>query len=307
MKKVKVSRLFIAVCILCTFTLTLMGCTKQDMKECPSEIVVDVRIVGVEGEDITDQGAIKDLSLYVFDNNRLFLKQLDTHVGESLQLYFPDQDTIHVVSWGNLSQERLQLPSLVVGTPMHEAVILLKDSSQHTAGTKAIVSRSIAMIPDDLFYSSDEISLKTGVQTSYVVKMSRTVSSMAITIRNLQSYANRYDENYSLVVRETYNGIDFYGRLTGDKVGYIPTTFFNDKKELTPPVFHLLPSHEEGVIEIDIYHEDELITTVKNDNNGQPLKAPRGQTLNVEVDFKSTVSVVVSVTPWGVIEIPKEY
>lgn len=291
--------------------LLLCGCTKQTTDECADEVQVDVHVVDVEGEDITDQGVIENLSLFVFDHDKLFLRRLDTRIGESLRLYFPDQDLIHVVSWGNLSATCMELTELTPGVPMHQAMVRLKDHPlpQNTTiqgGTRA-QTRGIAMTPDDLFYSYDEISLRTGAQTSYTLQMTRSVAAMSITMRNLQSYANRYDDNYSLVVRETYNAIDFYGRLTGDKVGYVPATSFNDKKELTAPLFNLLPSHAEGVIEIDIYHGEELITTVKNDNDGQTLKALQGKVLNVLVDFRMNVSVTVSVTPWGVTEIPKDF
>lgn len=305
MKIITINRLPTLVCMLLFGGLLLAGCTKSTTGKCPDEIEVDINVVDVEGEDITDQGVIEKLSLFVFDNNKLFIKQLETRVGESLRLYFPDQDLIHVVSWGNLNGNSVQLTELKPGTPMHEAMVSLLENPlpQH----KANATRGIAIPPTDLFYSYNEISLRTGAQASYTLRLNRMVSAMNITMRNLQSYANRYDDNYSLVVRETYNAIDFYGRLTGDKVGYVPATSFNDKKELTAPLFNLLPSHAEGVIEIDIYHGDELITTVKNDNKGQPLKALQGKVLNVLVDFRMNVSVTVSVTSWGVTEIPKEF
>lgn len=305
MKIRTINRLPTLAAILCTLLLLMMGCTKEATYECPDEVDVEIKIVDVEGEDITDGGVIETLSLYVFDHDKLFLRQLDTRIGESLRIYFPDQDLIHVVSWGNLNENHVKMTELKPGTPMHEAVVSLLDNPLQQ--NKAPATRGIAIPPDDLFYSYDEISLKTGSQTSYTLRMTRSVAAMSITMRNLQSYANRYDENYALVVRETYNAIDFYGRLTGDKVGYVPTTSFNDKNELTAPLFNLLPSHAEGVIEIDIYHGNQLITTVKNDNNGQTLRALQGKVLNVLVDFRMNVSVAVSLTPWGVTEIPKEF
>lgn len=288
----------------------LCGCTKQNLSECPEEVAIYIQPVDVEGGEITEDGVLQSLSLFVFDKDKLFLQRLDAHVGEPLRIYFPDQDQLHVVSWGNLSEKRMEIPPMTKGTPMHESFIRLLENVQPQGGkvqVKSPTTRSIALTPDDLFYSYDEISLKTGVQTSYKLKINRSVSAMAITMRNLQGYANRYDENYSLVVRDTYNAIDFYGRLTGSKVGYIPTAAFNDKKELMAPLFNLLPSHAEGVIEIDIYHGDELITTVKNDSQGQPLKAEVGKTLNVLVDFRLQVTVEVSTTPWGITHIWKEY
>lgn len=305
MKIITINRLPTLVCMLLFGGLVLVGCTKQVTVECPDEIEVEIHVVDVEGEDITDQGVIEKLSLFVFDSNKLFIKQLEARIDESLRLYFPDQDLIYLVSWGNLNGNNVQLTELKSGTPMHEAMVILLENPlpQH----KSNATRGIAIPPADLFYSYDEISLKTGAQTSYTLQMNRMVSAMSITMRNLQSYANRYDDNYALVVRETFNAIDFYGRLTGDKVGYVPTSAFNENKELIAPLFNLFPSHAEGVVEIDIYHGNELITTVKNDNNSQPLKALQGKVLNVLIDFRKNVSVTVSLTPWGVTEIPKEF
>lgn len=61
------------------------------------------------------------------------------------------------------------------------------------------------------------------------------------------------------------------------------------------------------MIEIDIYHDGSLVTTVKNDSDGRPLRALRGQVLNVLVDFRLQVDVIVSLTPWGETQVWKEF
>lgn len=292
--------------ILFSLFLFLGGCTKLDLSHCPDQVNVSVVAVGEDGEEITDPDVVRDLSLYVFDKDKRFLEQLRTYIGEPLQIYYPDQDELYVVSWGNLDGGTVELPPLTRGTPMHEAYIRLLDAPQEQR-SKAPATRSIAMSPSDLFYSCDEIYLKTGTTTTYKLVMNRKVSAMAVTIRNLQSYANRYDDDYSLVVRDTYNTLDFYAQLRGDKVGYAPAAAFNQKKELIAPLFNLLPSHAEGVVEIDVYHGDELITTVKNDSQGQPFKAEAGKVLNVLVDFRLNVTVEVSTTPWGTTHIWKDF
>lgn len=300
------NRLSLLAGMLCLLSALLTGCTKQSLSECPEKVEADVRVLNAEGEDITEEGAIWDLSLYVFDKDRLFLERLGAQIGISIPLYFPDQETLHVISWGNLTGEGALLPELAKGTPMHEAVIRLLDNPVAERSSQR-VTRSIARCPDDLFYSSEEIAVKTGSPTHYIIRMKPSVSSMAVTMRNLQSYSNRYDENFSLMVRETYNAIDFNARLTGKKVGYVPLSSFNDKKELTTPLFNLLPSQSEGMIEIDIYHENELITTVKRDSEGKPLKTQTGRVLNVLVDFQVNTEVEVSVTPWKQTHIWKDF
>ena len=286
------------------FFFLFAACTAEERSDCPQPVELSLQVVDVAGDDITEEGAVETLSLYIFDNGQRFLKSLETRVGESLSLYFPDQDTLHVVSWGNLSSEHQQLPQLAAGTPMSEAIIRLIETSPPG---RATTTRSTVDSPDDLFYSYDVISLQSGTETSHKLQMNRTVGSMAVTLRNLQSYANRYDEHYSLLVRETYDAIDFYGRLTGNKAAYRPTAAFNEQQELVAPLFNLLPSHAEGNIEIDVYHQNDLITTVKNDSDGRPLRVLRGQVLNVLVDFKREASVEVSITPWGETQVWKEF
>lgn len=283
----------------------LEGCTKQNYAGCPEEVELRVRVMDTDGTDITDEGCVRDVTLYVFDKDERFLKQFNAKVGKPLQLYFPDQETLHVISWGNLTGERACLPELTTGTSIHEAKICLLNAPR--TESKATAMRSVAISPDDLFYAYNKIPLNYEFQTSFTVRLNRSVSSIAVTMRNLQSYANRYDENYSLVVRETHNTIDFYTRLSGEKVGYVSASSFNDKKELIGHPTNLLPSLAEDAIEIDVYHDRQLITTVKKDSQGRSLKTEKGKLLNVLVDFRLNVEVEVSITPWGEVQIWKDY
>ena len=298
--RIKTSRLWFVAMMLC-FWNSFSGCTKQAVMECPQEVELHVQAVNAENEDITDEGVVKGVSFYLFDKDKLFLKRVDVPVNKPLRLYFPDEEFLHVVSWGNLTENRAELPQLAKGTPMHQAVVHLL--SAPTFRHKSSEAHALALTPDDLFYSYDEISLKSGSQTRHTVRMHRTVSAMTVTLRNLQSYANRYDENYSLVVRETYNTIDFLSRLIGEKVGYMPPSSFNKKKELIAPLFNMLPSHTGDGIAIDVYHDRQLITTIKKDSQGNPLRTQTGKVLNVLIDFKLQVNVEVSIPPWGTIHI----
>lgn len=281
------------------------GCTKQNYAGCPEEVELRVRVVDTEGEDITDAGCVRGVTLYVFDKDERFLTQLSAEVDKPLRLYFPNQESLHVISWGNLTGERAHLPVLTAGTSIHEAKICLLNAPR-TEG-KAAGACPVAISPDDLFYAYNEMPLNDESQTTFTVRLNRSVSSIAVTMRNLQSYANRYDENYSLVVRETHNTIDFYTRLAGDKVGYMPASSFNDRKELIAQPINLLPSLAEDAIEIDVYHDGQLITTVKKDSQGRFLKTEKGKLLNVLVDFRLNVEVEVSTTPWGTVQIWKDY
>lgn len=301
----KTGRLLLLAGMFSVVSVIMGGCTKQSYAGCPEEVELRIRVVDTEGEDITNEGCVRGVMLYVFDEDKRFLKLLNVEVDKPLRLYFPDQETLHVISWGNLTGERAHLPALTTGASIHEAMIRLLNAPR-TEG-KAVGTRPIAISPDDLFYAYNEIPLIDKSQTTFTVRLSRSVSAIAVTMRNLQSYANRYDDNYSLVVRETHNTIDFFTRLSGDKVGYVPASSFNEKKELIAHPINLLPSLAEDAIEIDVYHDRQLITTVKKDSQGRFLKTEKGKLLNVLVDFRLNVEVEVSVTPWGVVQVWKEY
>lgn len=301
----KTGRLLLLAGMFSVVSVIMGGCTKQSYAGCPEEVELRIRVADTEGEDITNEGCVRGVMLYVFDEDKRFLKLLNAEVDKPLRLYFPDQETLHVISWGNLTGERAHLPALTTGASIHEAMIRLLNAPR-TEG-KAVGTRPIAISPDDLFYAYNEIPLIDKSQTTFTMRLSRSVSSIAVTMRNLQSYANRYDDNYSLVVRETHNTIDFFTRLSGDKVGYVPASSFNEKKELIAHPINLLPSLAEDAIEIDVYHDGQLITTVKKDSQGRFLKTEKGKLLNVLVDFRLNVEVEVSVTPWGVVQVWKEY
>lgn len=304
MKRVKINYPSLFWVTLAAATLW-SGCTKQSLTECTKELVFKVVAVDEEGEEIDNPQVIEGVVLYVFDNDKKFLRTVHTSAGAINPISFPNQDALHVVSWGNLTEENQQLPDVHPGTPMHEALVQLKVTQPQKG--KA-TTRAIAQSPDDLFYSYDVISLRSGEYSeSYKLYLNRASAAMTITMRNLQPYANRYDENYALHVRETYSAIDFYGRLTGDKVGYVPQTSFNDKKEFIAPLFNMLPTDAEGTIEIDVYHDGELITTVVNGPDGKPLQAQRGKVLNILVNFHLTVTVEVDMTPWGETKIWKDF
>ena len=62
--------------ILLTVAIFTTGCIKDDMDECSN---LTLKVVNYQNDDVTPLGAVKDVSLYVFDENKTLLEtvQLD--------------------------------------------------------------------------------------------------------------------------------------------------------------------------------------------------------------------------------------
>ena len=81
---------------------------------------------------------------------------------------------------------------------------------------------------------------------------------------------------------------------------YLPDGLFtagSGNEDNNVPAFNLLPT-ELGV-HIDIYHGDELITTISTDREGHPITIEKGQLTNVLIELRTNLGVSIELTDWG--------
>lgn len=273
-----------------------ISCTKEDLSECISNYTLTINAFDAEGRELTTE-TVKDITLYVFDQNKLFLGvHTDITLGQDVELNYPKQDALMVVAWGNAAQGHQTLPTLIVGDKMETAFVSL---------LKTRAEMGTVQSPDDLFYGMVTL-IKENRETDNKLPMFRKTSGVSITARRLKQYANVSDDNFSYVLRQTGDKISFEGREAGEYSNYIPTaSFIENKDEFVAPIFNILTTKSN--IEVDIFYNDILVATLLKSPDGKPLKVEPGQILNLLIDFTSQISVSVSVTPWGVQQIWKEF
>lgn len=270
------------------------GCTKEDTSRCDRSCRLIVKAYDALGKDVTDE-CVKDVSIYIFDAKGAFLKMYsELEIGDKVFVNRPDQDHLQVIGWANCNGYGAQLPVLEAGDSIGDAFVELFRSSTDNA---------LALSPSDLFYGSIDISSE-GTAKVLELMIKRKTASVSITTHNLQNFANIYEEDFEYVVRETGDKLDFLGNEAGEYVKYMPeSSFIGD--DFVTPIFNILPTSSH--LEIDIYHENQWIVTIIKDHNGKPLKVEDGKLLNILIELDTYISVSISITPWGVKEIWKDF
>lgn len=276
--------------------LLMSGCLKENTDDCDVSHTLTVRAYDNSGVELT-QGEVSDVRLFVFDAGLRFVERIDTQVGQKVTVKATGDGDMHVIGWGNLGGGQEDSATPVAGEHINNCLVSLKPAMQ---------TSTYVLSPDDLFRGGITVPAneKSGDK---ILPVYRETGSMTITVRNLKTFAGYDDDNYSIAVRETYSVIDFYGKLSGDKVGYRPEGSFvanGNKVEYYAPAFNMLP---EESIRLDIYHGTQLIATVSNDSSGNPIIVQKGVLTNVLIELGAQLSVSVALTDWGNEQVWKEF
>lgn len=279
--------------------LLLSGCIAENTDDCFKGVSLKVKLpAGISPE------TMKDMNIYIFDDNDLLLDIVPANSSEPVMLDYPNIPSLHCVAWCNTQDGTMLVTPLKKGNPLSAGYISLKPSIP--------ASQSIFDSPADLFYGELTIE-NTLMPTRRVVNeeqemsVSRMVASMNIIIRGLELLSGANDGDYSLIVHETTSRVDFEGRYGGIPASYKLSSRFEAGKDYTVPLFNLFPTMEGAGVTIDIYRNGRLLKSVNTDSGSRPIVPVLGKTLNVLLSFKLDVSVEVEITGWGEKYVWKEY
>ena len=282
------------------FTLLLLsGCIAENNDDCFKGVPLKVKLpAGISQE------TIKDMSLYVFDDKDLLLDIFPVNSTEPVNLNYPGIPTLHCVALCNTQDGTMLVSPLKKGDSCSDGFISLRLSVPTRAGKSTFTS------PADLFYGELKIeNTSTSARIEeQALAVSRMVASMNITVRGLELLSGSGGGDYSLVVHETASRVDFEGRYGGEPASYQFSSRFEAGKDSKIPALNLFPALEENKgLTIDIYRNGDLLKSLNTDSSHQPIIPVVGQTLNVLLDFKLSVSVEVEITAWGEETVWKEY
>lgn len=281
------------------FTLLLLsGCIAENDNDCFKGVPLKLKLpAGISSE------TIKDISLYVFDDNDLLLDILPMNSSEPVALHYPGIPMLHCIAWCNTQDGTMSVSPLKKGESLSDGFISLKS----TASTKA--SQGIFTSPTDLFYG--ELNVDNTSTPSHIAEKEmsifRMVASMNITIRGLELLSQSNEGVYSIVVHETASRVDFEGRYGGEPASYALSPRFEAGKDCIVPPFNLFPTTGGSGLAIDIYRNGSLLRSVSTDSSNQPILPVVGKTLNVLLNFRLDVNVEVALTGWGEEYVWKEY
>lgn len=272
--------------ILSTFLLS--ACTDDDA-ECKDTKLLHLttRSVDSDPDDIKN-----DVKLYFFNSDHKLEKIVKTTLNAETENDGAKDYTIIAMGYSS----DVQQPNIPLGTPIDEAEIILS--------TTSFDDINVSISSGDIFYGRLEVK-KEDRNVKEIIWLRRKVAALTLITKNLKSELNTTDEDFSYVVRETYNTLDFEGTFKGEKISYKPNTYFSSGKEnfIAPMFYTYASSPEDLTIYIDIYKANVLIKTYSVDKEDEPKILSEGKHTIVIIDFTNngndgSMNITCTVNDW---------
>ena len=299
-------RILILVYIL---VLALSGCVGREKYEfCPCPFDVYIKVEDYNGNDITEQGDVKQLILFLFDENGKMIGAIEVTGAqvagrEPIKMAFdprkfPKSVTFDV--WANTGDE-VDFSAISTVQQRENLYLLLKKQLDGSA-----------ISPSDIFHGSlIGVPIETGgieKGSSHTVVIKRKTASVVITTIGLRPWHNwirtRTEDSYGYRVHGTSSGLDYQGTLNTDVAYHVPAAQFTENDHFIAPLFSVLPTPANGAIKVEVYGNNELLYTAETDKSGNPFVAVADQTLNILIELtiddagNPKIDVVTAITAW---------
>lgn len=224
--------------------------------------------------------AIREIEVFVLDDQQQLISRATGTIDETLSFDCPQPTALHCIAWGNSNGKSLKLPTLQPGDPLDKAYLALTPLSSAKAETQFLNT------PPDLFRGATETDNNTPTvgRPAFNMKMQPTTATIHITISGLPETTGTETGDYALVVDGPAARIDFSGNYSGKAVHRL-TGSFNTRKEYVIPPFRLFPTAAGKGIRIDIEHNGELLKSITQTSDGQPLLPEEGKELALLIQF----------------------
>lgn len=297
----KYSFLLVAMLLL---TGLLSSCLNEDLSDCPRPFQVTIKALDADLNDITEDGAVQQVILFVFNENgqvvyafELTTDQIKNRKPIEIKLDYPGYNNLTFVAWGNLD-EKVDFSQINTVKQMQDLYVKLKKQN------------GIAQTSGDLFHGTINVPVEYGgieYGTSHVVEISRKTAGVTITTVELKQWNGNKEGAYSYVVRESLDTYDQDGNLTGNSVSYSPPADFQANGNFVAPIFYAFPPAPGKSFVVDILFNGEVIFKADKDSDGNPFVPQLGRTLNILIVLSAKLQVKSIVTPWNVVYQYVEY
>lgn len=241
--------------------------------------------------DITANGDVKNTTLYVFDGNNDFYKQITVDKEYLLQvkpieISCPGADKITVIAWSGLSNESEEISNMNRANIISDLQVSLKQNNG--------VANNL---PGDLFYGQIVLHRSSTKATAQELRIERKVSSMSILAKGALKVFDSKEGNYYYKIKRTKSSFNCNGELTGNDIEYIIPATLIENGNLTTGTFSILPADN---ITIELYRDEVLILSSENIKNSENVAANEGEQTNIVFDL-SRNNINISVSDWNTV------
>ena len=244
-----------------------------------------------DNKDITVKGDVDQTTLFVFDQNNDFYKQVTldrTYLlqAKPVEINCPGSKQITVVAWAGLSSDTEEVSAMDQANIISDLQVSLKQKNGVADA-----------LPGDLFYGQVTLksaSTKSGAET---LKMERKVSSLSLITKGVIKVLDSKDGNFYYKVKKTKGAFNHNGKLTGEDIEYIIPATFNEKGNVVAENSAILPAPD---LTIELYKDDIMILSSKNVNNMEKVSVNEGELSELTFDLSKNSGNII-VTGWGTV------
>ena len=244
-----------------------------------------------DNKDITVKGDVDQTTLFVFDQNNDFYKQVTldrTYLlqAKPVEISCPGSKQITVVAWAGLSSDSEEISAMSQANIISDLQVSLKQNNGVAAA-----------LPGDLFYGLATLksaSTKSGAET---LKIERKVSSISLITKSVIKVLDSKEGNFYYKVKNTKGSFNHNGELTGENIEYIIPATLNEKGNVVAENSAILPASD---VTIELYKDDIMILSSKNVKNSEKVSVNEGELSEITFDLsKNNCNIVV--TDWGTV------
>ncbi|KKB52133.1 hypothetical protein HMPREF1212_00274 [Parabacteroides sp. HGS0025] len=244
-----------------------------------------------DNKDITVKGDVDQTTLFVFDQNNDFYKQVTldrTYLlqAKPVEISCPGSKQITVVAWAGLSSENEEISTMSQANIISDLQVSLKQNNGVAA-----------TLPGDLFYGQVTLksaSTKSGAET---LKIERKVSSISLITKSVIKVLDSKEGNFYYKVKNTKGSFNHNGELTGENIEYIIPATLNAKGNVVAENTTILPASN---ITVELYKDDKMILSSENVKNLEKVSVNEGELSELTFDLSRNSGNIV-VTDWGTV------
>lgn len=245
-----------------------------------------------DNKDITVKGDVDQTTLFVFDQQGDFYKQINvdrTYLlqAKPIEITCPESKQITVVAWAGISGENETISAMNQANIISDLQVSLKQNNGVAAS-----------LPGDLFYGQVTLKSNTSTKSSTeTLKIERKVSSISLITKGIIKVLDSKEGNFYYKVKKTKSSFNHNGELTGEDIEYIIPATLNEKGNVVADKTTILPASN---ITIELYKDDNMILSSENVKNLEKVSVNEGEQSEMTFDLSKNSGNIV-VTDWGTV------
>ena len=242
-----------------------------------------------DSQDITSHGDVDNTTLYIFDQNNDFFKQITvdrTYLlqAKPIEISCPGANKITVVAWAGISSENEEISNMSQANIISDLQVSLKQNNGVASS-----------LPGDLFYGQVTINRPSTKAAAQELKIERKVSSISLLTKGILKMYDSKEGEYFYKIKGTKGTINHNGELTGSEVEYIVPATINNEGNL---VAQKTPVFSASNIVIELYKDNKMILSSENCKNAEKVAVNAGEQVIFKFDL-SRNNMSFTVADWG--------